>query len=82
MSTNDSPNGWLLCSYYMGVFSVLPVAGILLGPVAVILGVYGLIQRKKNNQTPGLWMGRIGITVGILGSSIQTLVLYINLFRS
>ena len=81
MSEQDPPNGWLLCSYYMGVFSVLPVAGILLGPLAVVLGVYGLIQRKRKNQKSGLWMGRIGIIVGMLGAGIQTIVLYINIFR-
>ena len=81
MSKEDPPNGWLLCSYYMGVFSVLPVAGILLGPVAVGLGIYGLIQRKKKEQKSGLWMGRIGIAVGMLGSGVQTIVLYMNVFR-
>ena len=81
MSEQDPPNGWLLCSYYMGVFSVLPVAGILLGPVAALLGIYGLVQRKRQNQMAGLWMGRIGIIVGMLGSGVQAIVLYINLFR-
>ena len=82
MSKNDPPNGWLLCSYYMGVFSVLPVAGIILGPIAVVLGVYGLALRKKENQTSGLWMGRVGLIVGALGSGLQVLILYINLFRT
>lgn len=82
MSNNDPPNGWLLCSYYMGVFSVLPVAGIILGPIAVVLGVYGLALRKKENQTAGLWMGRVGLIVGALGSGLQVLILYINLFRT
>lgn len=81
MSKQDPPNGWLLCSYYMGVFSVLPVAGILLGPLAVVLGVYGLMQRRKRKEESGLWMGRIGIVVGMLGAGIQTIVLYINIFR-
>lgn len=81
MSKQDSPNGWLLCSYYMGVFSVLPVAGIVLGPLAVVLGIYGLIQRRKKNQDSGLWMGRVGIVVGMLGAGMQAIVLYINIFR-
>ena len=81
MSKQDLPNGWLLCSYYMGVFSVLPVAGILLGPVAVVMGIYGLLQRRKKNQDSGLWMGRVGIVVGMLGSGIQMIVLYVNIFR-
>ena len=81
MSEQEAPNGWLLCSYYTGVFSVLPVAGILLGPVAVLLGVYGLIVRKKRNQESGLWMGRIGIIVGMLGAGTQAIVLYLNVFR-
>ena len=81
MTKKDPPNGWLLCSYYMGVFSVLPVAGILLGPLALIFGIIGLIQRKKKNQDSGLWMGRIGIVVGMLGAGVQSIVLYLNIFR-
>ena len=81
MSKQDLPNGWLLCSYYMGVFSVLPVAGILLGPVAVVTGIYGLLQRSKKNEDSGLWMGRVGIVVGMLGAGIQMIVLYVNIFR-
>ena len=81
MSEKDPPNGWLLCSYYMGVFSVLPVAGILLGPLAVVLGIYGLIQRKKYDQVSGLWMGRVGIVVGMLGAGTQAIILYLNIFR-
>ncbi|MAA80201.1 MAG: hypothetical protein CL916_13185 [Deltaproteobacteria bacterium] len=81
MSKQDPPNGWILCSYYMGVFSVLPVAGIILGPLAVVVGIYGLIQKRKKKQDSGLWMGRTGIVVGMLGSGIQTIVLYINIFR-
>ena len=81
MSKQDLPNSWLLCSYYMGVFSFLPVAGILLGPLAVVLGIYGLLQRRKKNQESGLWMGRVGIVVGMLGSGIQMIVLYVNIFR-
>jgi uncharacterized protein YqgC (DUF456 family) len=79
MKEKEYPNGWLLIAYYMGLFSLLPVFGIFLGPVGGVLGIYGLVVRKKKKETRGLWMGRIAIIVGFLGSGVQALVLYTTL---
>src|SRR5262245_26603803 len=32
-------NGQALAAYYCGVFSLIPVIGVLLGPIAIILGI-------------------------------------------
>ena len=56
-----------------------PCFGILLGPVGGLLGIYGLVIRKKKKETKGLWMGRIAIFVGFLGAGVQALILFTTL---
>lgn len=76
MKEKDPPNGWLIFGYYLGIFSLLPAFGILLGLAGAILGFYGLIIRKRKQQVPGLWFGRTAIIVGLFGSGLQSFVLY------
>ena len=79
MKDKEYPNGWLLIGYYMGIFSILPVFGVLLGPIGGFLGIYGLTVRRKRKEKEGLWMGRIAIFVGFFGSGAQAFVLYTTL---
>ena len=57
-------NPMALTSYYLGVFSVIPMVGILLGAIAVTLGVMGLRYWRANPQTGGQIHSWIGILAG------------------
>ena len=59
-----------LIAYYCGVFSIIPLLGALLGITAVILGIVGLVQRRKNPVIRGAIHAWIGIVVGGLMSLI------------
>ena len=53
-----------LIAYYLGVFSLIPGIGILLGIAAFILGILGLQDAKKDPQAKGKVHAWIGIIVG------------------
>ena len=59
-------NGMALASYYCGVFSLIPCIGGLLGPIALILGVMGLMHAKKNPESRGQAHAIVGIVLGLL----------------
>ena len=43
-----------LIGYYLAVFSLIPAAGLVLGPAAVILGALGLRDRRRQPAMHGL----------------------------
>lgn len=53
-----------LISYYLGVFSLIPFFGLVLGLPAVILGVKGLKKRKREPEVRGAVHAWIGILFG------------------
>jgi hypothetical protein len=53
-----------LIAYYLGVFSVIPFIGILLGITAFVLGILGLRYRRRNPAAGGAVHAWIGIVVG------------------
>ena len=53
-----------LIGYYLAVFSLIPCAGLLLGPAAVILGVLGLRERNKKPQMRGTAHAIVAIVLG------------------
>jgi hypothetical protein len=53
-----------LVGYYLGVFSLIPVAGLLLGPAAMVLGVLGLRDRRRNPQLHGLGHAITALVLG------------------
>ncbi len=57
-----------LTAYYLGVFSLIPCAGLLLGPAAFILGILGLRYRKKNPTAGGTGHAIAGIVFGTITS--------------
>ncbi len=68
-----------LIGYYLAVFSLIPILGILLGIPAFVLGIVGLRKRLKNPRLKGLahaWIAIIGgalttlIWLGLLGTAI------------
>ena len=65
-----NPNA--LASYYIGLFSLLPVLSYVMGPAAIILGVKGL---KYAKQYPVV-KGQVHAWVGILCGGLWTFVYY------
>ena len=57
-------NGRALVAYYLGVFSLIPCAGLLLGPAALILGILGMRYVKANPTAKGTGHAIAGIILG------------------
>ncbi len=69
-----------LTAYYLGVFSLFPCLGIILGIAAFILGLKGLRFAKEHPETKGVVHAWIGIVVGGLCGFGQLLFLLFMLF--
>lgn len=65
-----------LLAYYFGVFGIVPCFSPLLSPAAIILGILGLSECKRDPNLPGKGHAIAGIVLG----SIMTLVLLTVLF--
>jgi hypothetical protein len=61
---SHNPNA--LTSYYLGIFSILPLIGTIMGIIAVILGIKGLKLAKQYPQVRGTTHAWVGIITGIL----------------
>jgi Domain of unknown function (DUF4190) len=57
-----------LAAYYCGVFSLIPALGLLLGPIAVVLGIRGLGFVKENPMAKGTAHAITGIVLGSISS--------------
>jgi hypothetical protein len=57
-----NPKG--LIAYYLGVFSLIPCAGLFLGPAALILGILGVSYSKKHPTAGGVGHAIAGIVLG------------------
>ena len=62
-----------LIAYYLGLFSILPVIGLVVGVAAVVLGVLGLRDRKAHPEIKGGVHAGIGIGCGGLMALVWTL---------
>lgn len=69
-----------LIGYYMGVFSFVPLLGMVLALPAIILGIIGLVKRRKNPKVRGAAHAVLAIVFGVLGPAVWLLlfVLVIN----
>lgn len=59
-------NGAALAGYYVSIGSLIPIVGLVLGPVAIILGVLGIRARTRNPAVHGLVHAWIAIVLGSL----------------
>jgi hypothetical protein len=59
-------NPMALAGYYVGVFSLIPCFGALLGPLALVFGCLGVRYRKRNPTAGGLGHAVAGIVLGSL----------------
>lgn len=57
-------NGRALVAYYLGVFSLIPCLGLLIGPGALVLGILGLRYAKANPTAKGTGHAIAGIILG------------------
>ncbi|MGA9451987.1 MAG: GYF domain-containing protein [Verrucomicrobiia bacterium] len=57
-------NARALAAYYLGVFSVIPPLGALLGIPALVMGISGLRFRRQNPEAGGSVHAWIGIVLG------------------
>lgn len=57
-------NAKALSAYYLGVFSLIPCLGLILGPIAIILGFLGLGYAKKHPEARGQAHAIVGIVLG------------------
>src|SRR5262245_5128056 len=59
-------NGMALASYYTGVFGLIPCLGLILAPIALVLGILGLGYAKKHPTARGKAHAWVGIVLGML----------------
>jgi hypothetical protein len=59
-------NARALIAYYLGVFSLIPCAGLVLGPAAFILGILGLRYVRAHPTAKGTGHAIAGIVLGAL----------------
>ena len=64
-------NGPALASYYIGLFSVIPLLGLLMGLVAVVLGIKGLGKAREHPEVKGKIHAWVGIVSGGLFALIN-----------
>jgi hypothetical protein len=61
-------NGMALAGYYLGVFSLIPALGALLGVLAIIFGIVGLRRVGRNPEVKGTGHAVTAIVLGGIGA--------------
>jgi len=56
-----------LTGYYLGVFGLAPVLGLILAPAAIVLGIMGLRHVNRNPRAKGTAHAIVAIVLGVLG---------------
>ena len=59
-------NGRALAAYYTGVFALIPGLGLILGPLALVLGILGYKYANAHPKAKGGVHAVVGIVLGIL----------------
>ncbi|HEY0074828.1 MAG TPA: DUF4190 domain-containing protein [Abditibacteriaceae bacterium] len=57
-------NPMALLGYYVSVFGLIPCAGLILGPAAIVMGIMGLKYNKANPHTKGVAHAWVAIVLG------------------
>jgi hypothetical protein len=73
-----------LSAYYVGVFSWVPGFGLLLAPVAMILGILGYRYGRARPEAQGTGHAAAGILFGFVGMLLNIallVVLYMYFYR-
>ncbi len=67
-------NPMALAGYYCGFGSLLPLLGCLLGPLAIILGIMGFMNARKNPEAHGTAHAITGILLGVVGGIFLSII--------
>lgn len=67
-------NSKALLSYYLGLFSIFPVVGLILGIVAIVFGGQGMKFARENPDAKGKAHAGIGIGCGLVGTLMNLFI--------
>ena len=68
-----------LTSYYTGLFSLVPVLGLVLGLVSIIAGGYGLLHYDRRPDHGGKVHAMVGILISVLSVVVHLTLLFVML---
>ena len=74
-----SNNGNALLSYYLGIFSIIPCFGLVMGIVAFITGRKALKTIKDDPRIKGGTHAKVGIGCGLIGFVFNAIIMSIAL---
>jgi hypothetical protein len=65
-------------AYFCGLLGLIPVLGLVLGPLAIIFGIFGLrrhdrdpaVRGRGHSLVVGIWMGATEFIVNIVGLAL------------
>ena len=60
-----------LFAYYLGIFGLIPPLGVVLGPLAIILGVLGLRAAGRAPEVKGAGHSWTGMVLGALDTAVS-----------
>ena len=66
-----------LAGYYLGVFSFIPVLGLLLGLAAIVCGIIGVVAAAREPERRGAVHAWVAIALGFVGQ--PTIIAFIYL---
>ena len=70
-------HGLAIASLVCGIVGLFVIFGVILGPLAIFLGVMAINQiNEKPHEVPGKFMAKCGIVLGFLGIAISIVVIY------
>ena len=64
-----------LAAYYCGVFGLIPGIGVILGPIALILGILGLRYAADHLKAKGSGHAWAGVILGVVGPLVTVAVI-------
>ena len=64
-----------LLAWYFGVFSLIPIIGLILGVIALILGIIGIKKSRDPKIGVGFWHALIGLLIGGICMLLWTIAL-------
>ena len=79
MAMIPAKNPTALIGYYLGVFSLIPFFGVLLGLPALVCGIIGFVHANKHPSAQGKGHAITAIILGILGPAVGTGGLFVVL---